>query len=234
MWILVGGIILVYGLSGLAGGVIPESWLRRRKEALVAFAAGAMLAAAFVDILPEVVDSAGPSVLLYAFAGFLATMLLDVFVADRRSARHPANLALLVADALHNTADGAAIAAAFLVSAPLGMTVATAMIAHELPQEIGDYAVLRALGWPRRRALIALAAAQLSAGLGAAAVGVVAGFASATAAVLAIAAGALIHLGATDLLPRIETIASPTERFRALASFFFGVLVIVALHALET
>ena len=125
---------------------------------------------------------------------------------------------------------GAAVAAAFLVSRHAGMGVALSVIAHELPQEVGDYAILRAAGWSRRRGLFALAGVQLTAALGA--VGVVLAaqhLQTATSAVLAIAAGTFLYIGATDLLPEVHSGRTPTDRRERMLGFICGVALIALL-----
>jgi zinc and cadmium transporter len=136
--------------------------------------------------------------------------------------------ALLISDALHNVADGAAIAAAYLASPRAGIAVALAVISHELPQEVGDYALLRASGMSRRRALLSLTAVQLSALIGALAVAMAAERSErAIAAVLSIAAGTFLYIGATDLLPGIHAGRTRAERLERLTGFLAGVGLIV-------
>jgi zinc and cadmium transporter len=119
--------------------------------------------------------------------------------------------ALLASDALHNTGDGAAVAAAFLVSPRAGIAMALAIIAHELPQEVGDYALLRAAGFSRARALVALTLIQLTAALGAGAVLLGSHLVQNLGGiVLSIASGTFLYIGATDLLPEMRS-APPAE-----------------------
>jgi zinc and cadmium transporter len=109
---------------------------------------------------------------------------------------------LLGADAFHNLADGAAIAAAFLVSPRLGLLTAVAVIAHEAPQELADYVFLREDGMSRRRALLAMAAVQLTAGIGAASTAAGAAlWKGVSGLVLAVAAGTFLHIVEVDLVP---------------------------------
>jgi zinc and cadmium transporter len=136
---------------------------------------------------------------------------------------------LLGSDALHNIGDGAAIAAAFLVSPRLGVVTALAVIAHEVPEEIGDYALLRAAGMARGRALLAMAGVQLTAGLGAL-ITVLAASAWAQAAgyVLGLASGTFLYIGATDLLPEVlHERGRETASRQAVLGFGAGVVVAV-------
>lgn len=112
--------------------------------------------------------------------------------------------ALLSSDALHNLGDGMAIAAAFLVGPGYGFLTSAAVIVHELPEEIADYALLRANGMAKRRALILLALVQLTAGIGAAGALIATSvLARANGVVLAIASGMFVYIAVIDLIPEL-------------------------------
>ncbi|WP_126934701.1 ZIP family metal transporter [Corallococcus sp. AB018] len=236
------------GLAGLAGGVLSERWLQRRLPALVAFAAGTLLSAVFLEVLPKAVEAKGDAAFAWAFASFVVLTFMEWALGhhhhDAEAAAghahghhhaHPVSptlpTALLASDALHNVGDGAAVAAAFLVSPQAGFATAFAVIVHELPQEVGDYALLRAAGWTRARSLVALGAVQLTAAVGAA--GVLLGtqyLPSLQGTVLAIAGGSFLYIGAVDLLPELRR--GPDSRQRVVG-FLCGLLLIGGLHFAE-
>ncbi len=235
------------GLAGLAGGVLSERWLHQRLPALVAFAAGTLLSAVFLEVLPQAVEVQGAATFTWAFASFVALALLEWALghhphhAEAAAGHahghhaHPGTptlpVTLLASDALHNVGDGAAVAAAFLVSPQAGIATAFAVIVHELPQEVGDYALLRAAGWSRGGSLVALAGVQLTAAIGAA--GVLLGtrmLPSLQGTVLAIAGGSFLYIGAVDLLPEMRR--GPDARQR-LVGFLCGLLLIGGLHFAE-
>jgi zinc and cadmium transporter len=229
--------LVLDGLAGLAGGLLSERWLARNQAGLIGFAAGALLGAVFWDILPESVEGLGRDGLTWAFYGFVALAIVEWFVGHHHHEKsgHVAPTlppTLLISDALHNIGDGAAIAAAFLISIRAGIVVAIAVIAHEIPQEVGDYALLRAAGWKRAQAIVALAAVQLTAFLGALGVIFAAGrFQYGSAIVLSIAAGTFLYIAATDLLPEIRVGRTPAERRQRLLGFAGGLgLMAVALR----
>lgn len=235
-WQLIALTLVLDGLAGLAGGLLSERWLSRHLAALVGFAAGALLAAVFLEVLPETFATFGMGTLTWAFAGFVLLALIEWLLGrHHRGAQNKAlPAALLLSDSLHNVGDGAAIAAAFLLSTRVGVGIAIAVIAHEVPQEIGDYALLRHAGWQRARALRALAGVQLTAVLGAVGVVVASGLTRRlTGPVLSLAAGTFLYIGATDLLPELKTGRSFRERCERMIGFLAGIGTILLAGALE-
>ena len=238
-YLLIALTVIVDGLAGLAGGLLSEVWLLRRQAGLIGFAAGAILAAAFLDVFPEAIGSFGPRALAWAFWSFVAFAILEWSLGHHHrtvkgTPPHTLPATLLLSDALHNVSDGAAVAAAFLVSLHTGVVVAVAVIVHEMPEEVGDYAVLRAARWPRGRALGALALIQCTAALGA--LGIILGAArsaSLSAAALSIAAGTFLYIGATDLLPEVHSGTDPGQRRERMAGFLGGIALIAAGLALD-
>lgn len=225
VWILITIAIALNGTAALVGGFLSEGWLARRKIGLVAFASGAMLSAVVTDIFPEAVDACGWRAFPYAVIGLLVFFASDrVHVSHRRAATAPA-VSLLFSDTLHNIGDGAAIAAAFLTSNKAGWLVTLSVISHELPQELGDYAILRAGGWKKSAALAALSLVQLSGAIGAIAVV----FASTRferfeGVVLGVAAGGFLYT-ALVLMRRLHG-----GRMEALIGLLVAVAVVVALQ----
>ena len=132
-------------------------------------------------------------------------------------ARKKASGALvLVGDALHNVLDGVLIAAAFLTDVHLGIVTALAIMAHEIPQEVGNFAVLLHSGVSRRRALVLNLLTSLTAVIG----GVIGFFAleqslAALPFALAVAAASLLYVAVADLIPglhrRVDARSSVTQ-----------------------
>jgi zinc and cadmium transporter len=229
--------LVLDGLAGLSGALLSERWLIRHQAALIAFAAGAILGAVFLDVLPETVSAVGPNALAWSFGGFVALVIVEWLIGRHHhghgveSPGLPASL--LISDALHNIGDGAAVAAAFVISAKVGVAIAVAVIAHEIPQEIGDYAVLRIANWPRAKALLALAGVQLTAFIGATAVLLAAHHVGhVTAFILSVAAGTFLYIGATDLLPDVQSGTTTLNRLERMFGFLSGVFLIAAVSVL--
>jgi zinc and cadmium transporter len=242
--------VLANGLAGLAGGLLSERWLTRHLSALIAFSAGALLGAVFLEVFPEALEATGPAAFQWALASFLALTFVEWFLGPHHHDHSPHEPghhhhdplgasstvvpSLLAADALHNIGDGAAVAAAFLVSPQAGVATALAVIAHELPQEVGDYALLRAAGLSRARALLALGGVQLTAVLGAGVVlfgsHLVEGL---EGIILALASGTFLYIGATDLLPELRHSRTPKERRGRMVGLLLGLGLVAVAGALE-
>jgi zinc and cadmium transporter len=206
---VVGWIALVVAIDGaiaLLGGLMADRVLHRWRPALLGFAAGTLLFSGALEVLPEAVARMGGTALVWAAAAACALGLFEYGTARGRHHREApvSPVALLGSDGLHNFGDGMAIAAAFLVSPELGLYTSIAVILHELPEELADYALLRGAGMTKRTALASLALVQLTAGLGAATSLLASRWlVSAGDIVLALASGMFVYIGAIDLLPAV-------------------------------
>ncbi len=166
-WILaasVAGGTLSAGLAAIAL-TVRATWI----PMLVSFAIGALLGAAFLEIIPHAFETGPPhkvafSILAGIFGFFVLEKLLlyrhchteHCEVHDQHSAAHDhgrSGTLIVVGDTVHNFVDGVLIAAAFLQSTELGVVAAVAIIAHEIPQEVGDFLILLHSGYSRLRAL---------------------------------------------------------------------------------
>ena len=231
-WIYVTAAVLVDGLAGLAGALIPERRIQTARKLLLGFAAGVLLAVVFLDLLPEALAAAPVSVAMGAALAAFAVMTCVEWALGARRARSAHGLRapmFLGSDALHNIGDGAAIAAAFLSSPRVGLVTALAVIVHEVPEEIGAYALLRSTGMPRRRALVRMAVVQLTAAIGAAATLVgSSAWGALSGVVLAVASGTFLFIGAADLLPEVLRATEGPSRGQALLGFLAGLLAVAA------
>ncbi|HEY1557472.1 MAG TPA: ZIP family metal transporter [Kofleriaceae bacterium] len=226
--------IVVDGAAGLIGGLVPDAWLVRHRPVMLGFAVGALLAAAILDLAPEACAIAGVEAVPWFAAGLVGMAVIEVLL---HAHGHHASLsreqllpyALLGSDAIHNFGDGMAIAAAFGVSPRLGAVTAFAVIIHELPEELADYAVLRSAGLKRWTSLVALGLVQLTAGLGAAAtlLGVRAA-SRGNGFVLALATGTFVWIALVDLAPAVVRGSSWRARLAALVACGLGVAAIAA------
>lgn len=219
-------ILLASSLSGilsLIGGVVllgkPE-WVRRFSVHFVSYAAGALLAVAFLDLLPEAIEAIETiggrtkPLLGTALIGLVAFFVIERLIhrfhvhhyEDTLTHRHATPILLMVGDAIHNFIDGVAVAAAFLVSVPLGTVTALGVAVHELPQEISDFSIMLHHGWGKKRVLWLNLAASLTNIVGA----IAAYLARETIepilpGLLAFTAGIFIYIAASDLIPELSS-----------------------------
>jgi zinc and cadmium transporter len=182
---------------------------------LISYAVGTLLGAALLALLPEALERLAPSQALGSLlAGVLAFFLLEKMVLWRHChdtddecrvhGRSAASL-VIVGDAFHTFVDGAVIAAAVVTSVPLGVTTALAVAAHEIPQEVGDVAILLRAGYSRRRAFTLNLLAGVGGILGAA--GMLVGSQALPTLlpfVLSFAAGNFLYVAMADLIPDLH------------------------------
>lgn len=210
------GLTLLGGVVSLFGGVLLLSKKRTAKALAIyatPFAAGALLAAVFLDLLKDGIEAGGAdTVLLAALVGmvlfFLGERALRWFhhhhshEDEKDNAEKPL---IIIGDTVHNVLDGIAIASAFIVSPATGLVTTIAVAAHEIPQEIGDFGLLLSRGMSRRNVLLVNILSALSTTVTAVIV-----FALGSAEVLPIgvllglSAGFLLYIAASDIIPEIH------------------------------
>lgn len=233
---------LLGSLGAIAGATLLLLFPRPIREALVpaliSYAAGVLLGAAFLGMIPKAIArDPGAPILASVLAGLVLFFTLEKLVLWRHC--HDAGCPvhgqaaplILFGDALHNFVDGVVIAAAFLVSIPLGITTAAAVIAHEVPQEVGDFAILLDSGYGRARALwlnTLSAAATLP--------GALVGYfwlelmGQAIAYILAISAASFIYIALADLVPSLHRPGGRTGALWQLTLLLGGIGSIAALQ----
>ncbi len=158
---------LVGGVFSLIGGFLLLSNKRTAKSLATyatPFAAGALLAAAFVDLLPQAGELGSiETALIWTMLGIIVFFLLERFLhwfhhhhehENGRKTADPNVSLIVIGDTLHNFIDGIAIAAGFLVSAETGVVVTLAVAAHEIPQEIGDFGLLLKKGLNKNKVIL--------------------------------------------------------------------------------
>jgi zinc and cadmium transporter len=248
LWIicatLAGGV-----LSVAAAGLLSFTALSKMVPRMVSYAVGAMLGAAFLHLLPEAFMQAGSIETLFAtvLAGLLAFFLLEKAALWRHGHQHggaeahghayahrkPVATLIVVGDGFHNFVDGVLIASAFVTHPTLGVAAAVALIAHEVPQEVGDFMVLLDCGLSRSKAM-ALNLASSVAGV----VGGVAGYFAlenaqhVTPYVLALAASSFIYIAVADLIPGLHRAMDARSTAWQIALIALGIATTAAPHAL--
>lgn len=157
---------LLGGIISLIGGFLLLANKKRAKKLTdyaTPFAAGALLAAAFVDLLAEAThEGDAETALKFTMIGILIFFLLERFLRwfhhhheeEDQKKSNPEIPLIVIGDTIHNFIDGIAIAAGFLVSPATGIVVTLAVAAHEIPQEIGDFGLLLSKGMARKKVLL--------------------------------------------------------------------------------
>ena len=235
------GLSLVGGLGGLllASGVLLINDTARAKLVpwLVSYAVGALLGVSMLALLPATLEQL-PSghVFTTLLWGILLFFLLEKLVLWRHCHIHDCEVhessivPVLVGDTFHNFVDGALIAAAVITSVPLGVSTAFAVAAHEIPQELGDFAILLHAGHSRGKALL------LNVLSGAAsAAGAVAAFVAVDTIprilpyVLALAAASFLYVAMADLIPGLHRGRTDAGSMRQILLIAAGVATVVIL-----
>lgn len=246
VWIVLA--VLVDGLAGLAGGLLPMAFVQKNIAGLLAFASGTLVGSVFLDLLPEALSSGSietNTILVFTLMGFLIFYSVEAFFGSHATGHgshkhdhHHGTLGplILLGDALHNMADGVAIAAAFMANTATGVMTTLAVVLHELPQEIGDYSILVSHGYSKKKALFSLFIVQLTALIGAlGALWISNHFVNASFYFLAISAGGFLYVAAADLLPELKKKRnegnSPLVRFLA---FCGGIVLLAGLEHINT
>ncbi len=257
---LLGGVLSVIAASTFL--LFPESWRNRSLPHLVSFAIGALLGAAFLALLPHAINFSGGDVHDITFTvllGLMGFFLLEKMVLWRHChsascEAHTPETALeehghqdhhhhdegkgstgamiLIGDGLHNFVDGVLIAAAFMVDEHLGIVTALAVAAHEIPQEVGDFAILLHSGFSRVRAFVYNVLASLATVAGA----LLAYFSLGEAQqllpyVLAIAASSFIYIAVADLIPGLHKRSELNATVQQMVLIGLGIGVIYLAHS---
>jgi zinc and cadmium transporter len=238
---LAGGLISV-----LLAALVAFRVQARLVPVLVSYAVGALLGAVFLDIVPhlfeETKDPGATAALI--LAGLLGFFVLEKLLLWRHHhgggeddhAVHGADggrsgWMIVVGDSFHNFTDGVIIAGAFLADVKLGVVTAAAIVAHEVPQEVGDFLVLLHSGFSRTRALVLNAVSSLAAVAGA-----LLGYFALSAAqewvprILAIAAAGMIYVAVADLIPGLQRRTRLAESATQVAFIGLGILTLWGVH----
>lgn len=229
---LITAVIMGSAISLVGGALIFTTKQRRDKAVLVAmpFGAGALLAAAFIDLLPEAFELGEPrSLLLWTLAGFIFFFLLERSASwfhhhHEHHGAHAKNTRqrrlIILGDLMHNAIDGVAIGAAFLVSPATGIITTLAVSAHEIPKELGTFALLLSRGWKDRVVLLANVATAVATLVTAVVVYILGSDSGLPVGpLLASTAGFFVYIAASDIIPDIH------EQPRRIGTIQAGTLV---------
>jgi zinc and cadmium transporter len=212
--------VLIYSLIGsllsLIGGIILLSRNKSSKwlEAYATpFAAGALLAAVFIDLLPEGIEESDTRIVLIAvLAGIIIFFYLERFLRwfhhhshQNHSRDNTSASLIIIGDTVHNILDGVVIASAFLINVPTGIVATLAVAAHEIPQEVGDFGLLLNRGMSKSRILIINILSSLASVVAALIIFSIGKSDALTIGVLiGLSAGFLLYIATSDIIPGIH------------------------------
>lgn len=221
--------VSLLSLLGIVFLLISRTLFDRIVSTLIAFSSGTLLATAFLSLLPESLAVLPRETPLLIITGIILFFLIERIInwhhcheEDGCSEELPVGWLVLLGDGIHNFVDGAAIAAAFLTSSHLGWLATIAVVAHEIPGELSDFAILIHAGFGKRKALIFNLLSALTAVLGAFLVLLISGLSTDFVNILLpITAGNFIYIAGTNLFPELH-------KRRAIVSVVTETLLIVA------
>jgi len=206
----------------------------------VSLAAGTLLAAAFFHLIPESIEMTGVGhTMQLAVAGIVMFLIIEKFLHWHHHHKHhhvgdkdeqPFTYLNLIGDGIHNFIDGSVIAVSFLTDTGLGIVSTLAIIAHEIPQEIGDFSLLIYGGFTKKKAIIFNFLTALTALVGAVVTFYLYAYIPGLIAFLIpLAAGHFIYIACVDLVPELHKERNVKKSAMQMAGFLAGILLIVAL-----
>jgi zinc and cadmium transporter len=243
----IAGSLVSLALAAIVAFRVRARWI----PTLVSFAVGALLGAVFLDILPHVFEETKKPGRVAAFilAGILVFFILEKMLLWRHH-HHPdeedgetpphhgdhdhgrSGWMIVIGDSFHNFTDGVIIASAFLADFRLGVVTSLAIIAHEIPQEIGDFLILLHSGFSKRKAL----AMNMLSGMATVVGALIAYFALSHVSawipeILAVAAANMIYIAVADLMPGLHKRTAALESLVQVAFIILGIACIWVIHA---
>ena len=236
-------IVSLISLIGILALSLKEEILRKYVFIFISLAVGALLGDTFIHLIPEALENSTNinSTGLLIIVGLFIFFILEKFLHwhhhgedKEKSHIHPVGKLVLFSDGVHNFIDGIIIGASFILSTPVGLATTVAVILHEIPQEIGDFAVLLHSGYSKTRAVWLNFISATLAILGLAVVF----FLNQTEQTvtlwfLPIAAGGFIYIAVADLIPELQKTKEIKYSIFQLLTVATGVLMMFALTYLE-
>jgi zinc and cadmium transporter len=226
-------IVSLISLVGVFALSLDHKKLYKNLIYIVSLSAGTLMGDAFIHLIPEAYENSesSVSVSLYILFGILVFFVLEKVIHWRHCHEepcekhpHPFSYVILMGDSLHNFIDGVVIGASYLVSIPVGIATTVAVIFHEIPQEIGDFASLIYGGFSRKKALILNFLTALTAVAGALLVllfnlktGGLENF------LVPFAAGGFIYIAGTDLIPELHKHNEAKKGILQVVAFLVGI-----------
>lgn len=237
------GYIIFFSLLGSIGSVLisalflifPDKIQKGLIPKCISFATGTLLGAAFLGLMPHAAEKFGDLrlTLFMVLVGLIIFFILEKFVIwrhchdDHCHVHEASGSLIMIGDAFHNFVDGVVIAATFTTSIPLGITTAFSVITHEIPQEVGDFAILLKNNYTKKRAFMLNVFSGLSSLAGA----ILAYFfmstiTNVTPYIMSISAASFIYVAISDLIPHLQEHTNPKESITQTFLILAGISVI--------
>tara|TARA_Y100000310_G_C20608446_1_gene776760 strand:- start:624 stop:1364 length:741 start_codon:yes stop_codon:yes gene_type:complete len=237
--------VIIVSLLSLIGVVLlpAKSTLKKILIYLVSFSTGALFGDVFIHLLPEMAEMGfSLKISLYILAGILVSFIVEKYIHwhhchhdpdEKCDHHHPFAIMSLVGDAVHNLIDGMIIAASYLVAFPVGVATTIAVVLHEIPQEIGDFAILLHGGFSRLKALAFNLLTALTAIVGAIIVIFLGQIEGVLTFLIPFAAGNFLYIAGSDLVPELHKVTDVRKSLFQLLWLILGVVVMFLLLFLE-
>ena len=245
IWIILFSILGSLGAITAAGGfmLLSDKAQNLLTGILISYATGTLLAAALLGLIPEAIEIAGNdpySIMLFVLGGILFFFFLEKIIIWRNCPDEDCDVhseaggpLILLGDAFHNFTDGCVIAAAFLTDFTIGIAVSVAIIAHEIPQETGDFGILLHSGYSKKRAFISNALSSSTTIPSAIISYFVLGDLSAIIPyVLAISAASFLYIALSDLTPELHRKLGFKYSVRQLLLIILGIVTMMVVFSL--
>ncbi len=235
-------LVSIVSFIGIFTLSLNQKRLKKIVTYFISFSAGALLGDVFIHLIPETIENFTTSTSIYILSGIGIFFVLEKFIhwehchghITQEHHVHPFAYLTILGDALHNFIDGIIIATSYLVSIPVGLATTTAVILHEIPQEIGDFGVLLHGGFTKTKALFVNFLSALAAILGAILVLFASRWVTSLESFLIpITIGSFIYIAGSDLIPELHKETNLKKSLIQFISLIMGVLVMIGLLALE-
>ncbi len=246
--------VLVVSFISLIGVLtlsLREKLLQRLLLLLISFSIGALLGDAFLHLLPEIVEVQEGftlTIALFTLLGIMVFFVIEKFIRWHHSHLHhhhhaneegphqikPYAFMNLFGDGVHNFIDGMIVAGSYIISIPLGIATTVAVVLHEIPQEIGDFAVLISAGMAKAKAIFFNFLSALTAIAGAIVTLLIGTrIENFSLFLIPFTAGGFIYIAASDLIPELHHEKSFAKALVQVLGILLGIGVMALLLVLE-
>jgi len=226
-------VVSLISLIGIFALLFKEKILNKILILLIGFSAGGLIGGAFLHLIPESLEEIEPhACFLYVIIGFILFFILERYFHWRHCHEgkcdiHAFTYLNLIGDGIHNFADGLVIGASFMVNINFGIITSLVIIAHEIPQEIGDFGVLIYGGFSKAKALFFNFLSAITCIIGAGMGYLLAeGIKDFSRILLPVTAGGFIYIAACDLIPELHKQPGLKRASFSILAFILGILFI--------